>query len=131
MKMTVQNTLLGLTALTLATSGCYVGPYDDVTVEHPSLVDLAGDDFEKDIATGDFDRDGDMDIIVARKFFIMAGSDAENTDPGNSAPPVLLMNEGGTLANRTANRLAPEPLKSLAMTARDVWVGDLTVMMMG
>ena len=60
-------------------------------VAPPALV--VGDNLEKDFATGDFDRDGDTDIICARKF------------PGSiegGRAKLLLMNEGGVLVDRTA-----------------------------
>lgn len=59
-------------------------------VAPPALV--VGDNIEKDFATGDFDRDGDTDIICVRKF------------PGSiegGRPELLLMNEGGVLVDRT------------------------------
>ena len=59
-------------------------------VAPPALV--VGDNLEKDFATGDFDRDGDTDIICARKF------------PGSiegGRAKLLLMNEDGVLVDRT------------------------------
>ena len=54
---------------------------------------VVGDNLEKDFATGDFDLDGDTDVICARKF------------PGSiegGRAKLLLMNEGGVLVDRTA-----------------------------
>jgi len=54
---------------------------------------LQNDNLEKDFAFGDFDRDGDVDLICVRKF------------PGSITggfPNILLMNEGGILVDRTA-----------------------------
>lgn len=60
-------------------------------VASPALV--VNDNLEKDFATGDFDRDGDTDVICARKF------------PGSiegGRAKLLLMNEGGVLVDRTS-----------------------------
>ncbi|MFO0829403.1 MAG: thrombospondin type 3 repeat-containing protein [Phycisphaerales bacterium] len=53
---------------------------------------LQNDNLEKDFAWGDFDNDGDVDVICVRKF------------PGSiqgGYPDILLMNEGGVLVDRT------------------------------
>jgi hypothetical protein len=53
---------------------------------------LQNDNLEKDFAFGDFDQDGDIDLICVRKF------------PGSiqgGFPDILLMNEGGVLTERT------------------------------
>jgi len=73
-----------------------------------------GDDEEKDIGIGDFDKDGWVDIVVVRKepFSVMGA----RTD-------VLLMNENGVLTDRT-NAFAPE-FVSIPSDARDVLVFDL------
>lgn len=72
------------------------------------------DSMEKDIAVGDFNRDGWTDAIVVRKQpFSVAGPRAD----------VLLMNENGVLVDRTAT-LAPEFLTNLT-DARDIRVADL------
>ena len=51
------------------------------------------DPWEKDMFAADFDKDGDTDIVIARKFSF--------TVPGGK-PNVLLMNENGILVDRTA-----------------------------
>ena len=59
-------------------------------VASPSLV--VNDNLEKDFAWGDFDHDGDIDLVCMRKF------------PGSiqgGFRDLLLMNEGGVLTDRT------------------------------
>ena len=59
-------------------------------VAAPSLI--GADNLEKDFAWGDFDRDGDTDLICVRKF------------PGSiqgGFRNILFMNEGGVLVDRT------------------------------
>jgi hypothetical protein len=88
-------------------------------VAPPSMV--VGDNLEKDFATGDFDRDGDTDVICARKF------------PGSiegGRAKLLLMNEGGVLVDRTAAYgQAADAAGSLGMldatNTRDVKVVDV------
>ena len=70
---------------------------------------------EKDIAAGDFDQDGDEDIIVVRK--------KEFSNPG-ARQDVLLMNDNGNLVDMTAT-YAPEFLTELT-DSRDVVVADFT-----
>lgn len=72
------------------------------------------DSEEKDIAVGDFDQDGWTDVVVARKRpFSTAGARVD----------VLLMNEQGTLVDRTAD-FAPEFITT-PTDARDVVVADM------
>lgn len=74
----------------------------------------ANDGEEKDIAVGDFDRDGDPDIVVARKTpFSNAGPQAD----------LLLMNEGGVLTDRTTTLAAG--FVANPTDARDVHVVDV------
>jgi FG-GAP-like repeat len=67
--------------------------FDDQTATRLSLSSVPeSDSEEKDITTADLDRDGDLDIIVVRKRpFSFAGARSD----------LLLMNEGGTLVDRT------------------------------
>jgi len=60
-------------------------------VASPALV--VNDNLEKDFAVGDFNRDGQVDVVCARKF---PGS----IEGGRSK--ILLMNEGGVLVDRTS-----------------------------
>lgn len=73
-----------------------------------------GDGQEKDLAVGDFNRDGWMDVVVVRK--------APFSNPGGRTD-LLLMNVDGVLRDRTAED-APEFLTILS-DARDVVVADL------
>ncbi|MEM8488099.1 MAG: putative Ig domain-containing protein, partial [Bacteroidota bacterium] len=80
-----------------------------------SLSSVANDDGdEKDIAVGDLDKDGWDDIIVVRKEgFMGTGARAD----------LLLMNESGTLVDRTAD-LAPG-FAAEPTIARDAIITDL------
>jgi hypothetical protein len=82
---------------------------------------LQNDNLEKDFGFGDFDQDGDVDLLVMRKF------------PGSiqgGFSNILLMNEGGVLTERTAEygtqTDVPGDLGLLAPTNdRDVKVIDV------
>ncbi|MBL9147151.1 MAG: VCBS repeat-containing protein [Phycisphaerae bacterium] len=82
---------------------------------------LQNDNLEKDFAWGDFDQDGDIDLICVRKF------------PGSiqgGFPNILLMNEGGVLVDRTQElgtaSDVPGDLGLLAPTNdREVEAGDV------
>ena len=68
----------------------YVNETSTRVVASPSL--LVNDNLEKDFAWGDFDHDGDTDIVCMRKF------------PGSiqgGFRDILFMNEGGILVDRT------------------------------
>jgi len=71
------------------------------------------DPFEKDIAVGDVDKDGDPDVIVVRK--------ARFSTPGGQ-PNVLFLNEGGTMVDRTADFI---PQFNDATDDRDVVLVDV------
>ncbi len=68
---------------------------------------------EKDYGVGDFDNDGDSDMVVVRK--------QPRTTPGKRRA-YLFLNEGGVLVNRT-NQFAPQLLD--LCNNRDVAVVDL------
>jgi len=69
---------------------------------------------EKDYGLGDFDNDGDVDVIAARRI-------ALKINTGQPLPDTLFMNESGVLTDRTAD-LASGLLASLR--SRDVAVAD-------
>ncbi len=69
---------------------------------------------EKDYGLGDFDNDGDVDIISARRI-------ALKVNTGQPLRNTLFMNESGVLTNRTAD-FAPALLTSTR--SRDVAVAD-------
>ena len=71
------------------------------------------DPFEKDIAVGDVDKNGDPDVIVVRK--------ARFSTPGGQ-PNVLFLNEGGTMVDRTADFI---PQFNDATDDRDVVLIDV------
>lgn len=91
-------------AMRLAT-GC-----TELTPSQPLSED---DRMEKDFAAGDFDGDGDSDIIVVRR------DPFEISSQPTARKPLLLINEGGVLVDRS-NRLPP-----IVASARDVLVADL------
>ncbi|MFO0830032.1 MAG: FG-GAP-like repeat-containing protein [Phycisphaerales bacterium] len=84
---------------------------------------LQNDNLEKDFAWGDFDNDGDVDLVVARKF------------PGSiqgGFSNILLMNEGGVLVDRTTEygtaSDVPGDLGLLAPTNdRDIKAADVNL----
>ncbi|MEM8486210.1 MAG: putative Ig domain-containing protein, partial [Bacteroidota bacterium] len=89
------------------------GTWIDYTDDSGTL-SIVGDEEEKDIAVGDLDKDGWDDIIVVRKEGFM-GTGAR-TD-------LLIMNESGTLVDRTAD-LAPG-FAAEPTIARDAIITDL------
>ncbi len=80
---------------------------------------MSCDEAEKDIAVGDFDDDGDQDIMVVRKFPF--------SDSGPRRP-VILLNDDGVLRDVSAEKFvdaAGNPVTPAATDARDVFYGDL------
>ncbi len=71
------------------------------------------DTFEKDLAAGDVDRDGDIDLLIARK--------VRFSNPGGKRN-VVFLNEGGVLVDRTAE-VAPDFLD--ATDDRDILLVDV------
>lgn len=88
--------------------------FDDETATRLTLSVATTDEEEKDIAVGDLDRDGDTDMIVARKRPF--SNDGARQD-------FLLMNEDGVLVDRTAT-LAPG-FVTTPTDARDVIFVDV------
>jgi len=80
----------GMATAQTATWVTYVNESSSRIVASPSLI--GQDNLEKDFAWGDFDQDGDVDIVCMRKF------------PGSiqgGFRDILFMNEGGILVDRT------------------------------
>ena len=84
--------------------------FRDATSE--TLMFNPGDKQEKDMVAGDVDRDGDMDILIARK--------APYSNRG-ACKNFLLINEGGRLFNRTSEHI---PGFMTADDARDIALFD-------
>ncbi len=74
------------------------------------------DDGEKDMAVGDFDNDGDDDVIVVRKLSFSANGPKD---------PLLLLNDGGKLTDATVAKLGDTSGPRMPGNSRDVFVGDL------
>ena len=96
MKMSIASALCTASLASLAASsalGQWVN-YENQTsarlVAAPSL--LVNDNLEKDFAVGDFDRDGDQDLVCVRKFPLSIQGGFRD---------ILFMNENGVLVDRT------------------------------
>ena len=104
--------LLGLSATASAQSNWVDFTDQTSTRLVMTSVDKETDDEEKDFHSGDFDQDGDMDVVVVRKVpFTLAGPRTN----------VLLMNENGVLVERTTQYASEF---SIPDDTRDVWVFD-------
>lgn len=115
-KMTALNHIIHIFLICLSISlTCQLSAqwieFDNQTT---TWLSTGGDNQEKDVATGDFNRDGWMDIIVARK--------EPFSNPGARAD-LLLMNTGTSLVDQTA-QYAPDFLSNPS-DVRDLFVGDL------
>jgi len=89
--------------------------FADQTAERLDLITVGlNDSMEKDVLAADFDEDGWIDVVVVRK--VPFSNPGKRTD-------VLLMNEGGTLVDRT-NELAPGFMDT-PTDARDVAAADI------
>ena len=83
-----------------------------------------GDRLEKDIIAGDVDRDGDVDILIARK--AAYGRKGAKTN-------MLLINDGGKLFDRTAEHvpgfLTPDDARDIALfdANNDGWLDVIVV----
>ena len=111
---------LVLTALLIAPLSASAGDSDWVRYSEQSAIRIVAsdalglsDDEEKDLFAGDIDRDGDTDMLVARK--------VPFSTPGARAN-VLFMNEDGVMTDRTA-ALAPDFLE--ATDDRDIAMIDV------
>lgn len=117
--MTTGKHVLGSLLLLLLAAGTAAGQWISFTEDPGRLVagspnlQVPNQD-EVDMAAGDVDQDGDPDLVVVRKLPF--------SNPG-ARQHVLLMNEGGTLVDRTS-LLCPDFLTNHS-NARDVALTDL------
>jgi hypothetical protein len=113
---------LALTPLGLAQNDIsWVSFHQDDTLLNGDSGTLLNDQQEKDYAWGDLDNDGWTDLVIVRK---------QPYTTGGRYPNVLLMNEGGTLTDRTAQYASatdvPGDQGFLTPTNdRDVILGDV------
>jgi len=97
------STTTALTAVTLATAPAmaqWVNYANQTSSRLVAPTNLTGqDNIEKDFAFADFDRDGDIDLVVMRKF---PGSIQSTCTGCGFFRDLILMNENGVLTDRTS-----------------------------
>ena len=102
-----------------ALSSAFIAQAQNPTFTNETATRLSGagvstDSSEKDYGIGDFDLDGDDDVIVGRRVGL-------NINTGSPLPNFLLMNQSGVLTDMTA---ALAPALSASQRTRDVLIDD-------
>ncbi len=115
MSRRVMSLLVFCVCLTIVSASHAQSPtFTNETGTRVSGAGVSTDTSEKDFGVGDFDLDGDDDVVVGRRIGF-------NGNTGNPLPNFLLMNEAGVLTDMTA-ALAPQ--LSISQRTRDVLVDD-------